>query len=188
MLRFWVLGASFLRFWCFMLRSSFRAFRFWNYSAPKCSKVSYTLWKMDEHVHVVCLVPPTIKWFHSCREMPEHFGALVNVTGRNWICQKQENRIYQKLKFQVQFWAVHQLQPAQKPYQERTVQDALQHRPESNQSQDHQLPLQPWLSAKREMQSHTADALFASLATYRTSGLLGSDLDILCLCFVLFFC
>ena len=102
---FWVLRFRDFGAWCFCLH--FRVLRFWNYSAPKCSNVSYTLWKMDEHVHVVCLVPPTIKWFHSCTEMPEHFGALVNVTGRNWICQKQENRIFEKLKFQVQFWAVH---------------------------------------------------------------------------------
>ena len=41
-----------------------------------------------------------------------------------------------------------------------------QHCPESDQSQDHQLPVQPhWLSAKRAMQSNAADALFAPLAT-----------------------
>ena len=69
------------------------------------------------------------------------------------------------------------------------MEDALQRRQESNQSQDHQLPVQPhWLSAKRAMQSHTADALFVPLATHRTSGLLGSDLDLFCLFFVLFFC
>ena len=49
----------------------------------------------------------------------------------------------QMLKFQVQFWIVHQPKPAQKPYQEQTVQDTQQHYPEGNQSQDHQLPVQP---------------------------------------------
>ena len=50
-------------------------------------------------------------------------------------------------------------------------------------------PVQPhWLSAKRAMQSHTADTLFVPLATHRTSGLLGSDLDLFRLFFVLFFC
>ena len=91
----------------------------------------------------------------------EETGGIFD-SQRNRSCLKMR-----MLKFQVQFWTVHQPQPAQKPYQEeRTAQDALQHCPESDQSQDHQLPVQPhWLSAKRAIQSHAADALFAPLAT-----------------------
>ena len=49
--------------------------------------------------------------------------------------------------------------------------------PESEQSQDLQLPVQPhWLSAKRAMQSHAADALFAPPGYLRDC----SDLGLLC--------
>ena len=100
---------------------------------------------------------------------------------RNYSCLKMR-----MLKFQVQFRAVHQLQPAQKPYQERTAPDALQHCPESNQSQDHQLRVQPHcpIRVPKEHCSHTQWTLYSPPLLLKR---LCSDLDLLCLGFSVLF-
>ena len=186
MLCFWVLGASFSRFWYVVLRPSFSSASFLKL---RCTKV------FQGFLHTL-----EDGWararYMSCTTYHKVIPFLYRNAGTFWSsCQRH--------------WEKLNLSKARKSHlPEVEIPSPILSSPPTTAStetasgensagcpsapsrkQPEPGPVQPhWLSAKRAMQSHTADALFAPLATHRTSGLLGSDLDPLCLCFVLFFC